>query len=49
MITIECFERGHAFKVTNDKTFQEMVVYPRNYDHMYEILIKLLKEFVQEN
>lgn len=46
MITINFFERGCGFKVTNDKTFEDMVIYPRDYDHEQEIVSELLERFV---
>ena len=48
MITIAYFERSCGIKITNDRTFQELVIYPRDYDHQDEIVTRLLKEFIKE-
>ena len=48
MITVACFERSCGIKITNDRTFQELVIYPRDYDHQDEIITMLLKEFIKE-
>ena len=48
MITIECFNHSCGIKITNDRTYQELVIYPRDYDHQDEIIAQLLKEFIEE-
>lgn len=45
MITIEFFDHG-GIKITNDKIFEDMVIYPRDYDHEKEIISELLENFV---
>ena len=48
MITVAYMERSCGIKITNDKTFQEMVIYPRDYDHQEEIIARILKDFIKE-
>lgn len=46
MITIEFFDHG-GIKITNDKIFEDVVVYARDYDHEKEIVNELLERFIK--
>ena len=48
MITIDFMERCHGIKITNDKTYTEVVIHTRDYEQEKEITIQLIKELVKD-
>ena len=49
MITIELLERSPDIKVTNDKTFGEVLIACRDYNEEKETLINLVERLLQNN
>lgn len=48
MIVVEFMERCCGIKITNDKTFTEVIVHARDYDHENEIADKLINELIKD-
>ena len=49
MITIVLPERYPRIKITNDKTYGEVLIECRNYDEEKEILVNLVERLLQNN
>jgi hypothetical protein len=47
MTTIEISERGTRIKLTNDRTYQEVVIYARDEDQLDELVLKLTTELLK--
>lgn len=47
MKTIEIAERGGRFKITDDKTYQEVTIYTRDEDQLNELVLKLTIELLK--
>lgn len=48
MITIDFMERCHGIKITNDRTYTEVIIHTRNYEQEEEVAIQLIKELVKD-
>ena len=42
MKTVEIAERGGRLKITDDKTYQEVVIYTRDENQLEELVLKLV-------
>lgn len=49
MIVIELPERCPRIRITDDKTFGEVLIECRNYDHEKELLIDLVERLLKNN
>ena len=49
MIYIEFMERCHGIKITNDRTYTEVMIHTRSYEQEEEIALKLIKELVKDD
>ena len=47
MKTIEVAERGGRIKITDDRTYQEVTIYPENEDQLNELVLKLTIELLK--
>lgn len=47
MKTIEVAERGGRLKITDDRTYQEVTIYPRDEDQLNELVLKLTIELLK--
>lgn len=47
MKTIEISERGGRLKITDDRTYQEVVIYTRDEDQLNELVLKLTVELLK--
>lgn len=48
MITVDFMERCHGIKITNDRTYTELIIHTRSYEQEEEIILKLVKELVKD-
>lgn len=49
MITIDFIERSHGIKITNDRTFTEIVIHTRSYEQEEELALKIINELSKDN
>lgn len=49
MITINFFEHCCGFKITNDKIFEDMTIYPRDFDHEKELINDIIVSLIKDN
>lgn len=47
MKTIEIAERGGRLKITDDRTYQEVTIYPEDEDQLNELVLKLTIELLK--
>ena len=47
MKTIEIAQRGGRLKITDDRTYQEVTIYPENEDQLNELVLKLTIELLK--
>ena len=47
MKTIEIAERGGRLKITDDRTYQEVTIYPQDEDQLNELVLKLTIELLK--
>ena len=47
MKTLEISERGGRLKITDDRTYQEVVIYTRDEDQLNELVLKLTVELLK--
>ena len=47
MKTIEVAERGGRIKITDDRTYQEVTIYPEDKDQLNELVLKLTIELLK--
>ena len=47
MKTIEVAERGGRIKITDDRTYQEVTIYPEDGDQLNELVLKLTIELLK--
>ena len=47
MKTIEIAERGGRLKITDDRTYQEVTIYPENEGQLNELVLKLTIELLK--
>lgn len=47
MKTIEIAERGGKLKITDDRTYQEVIIYTRDEDQLNELVLKLTIELLK--
>lgn len=49
MIYIEFIRHCHGIKITNDKTFTDVMIHTRSYEQEEEIALKLIKKLVEDD
>lgn len=47
MKTIEIAERGGRLKITDDRTYQEVIIHTRDEDQLNELVLKLTIELLK--
>lgn len=47
MVTIEIKEHGPAIRIQNDRTFGDIMIYPRDFDEERQLVIELTKEILK--